>query len=336
MTAPLQIITTDITKTLGIQHPIVLAPMCGMATGELAGAVCRAGGLGLIGVGSEMLFGADWVKDQYAQAKRLGQGPNSGALGFGFITCFLSQSDPTFHASLLLHPDVIFLSYGDDVAPYIEMSHSAGAKVICQVHNVSQAVRAIDAGADIIAVQGCDAGGHGQQHLARSIATLVPEIADAVGHSVPLLVAGGIVDGRGLAAALVLGAGGVVLGSRFVVASESKAADAFKARIIAAQPNEDNTIVSSSFDVLSGVDWPKEYRQGRALADSQAITHYHRPVGSEQAEPTEQEKAWYRSSGYETRAVWVNNAVGLINDEMTAETIVLQIATQAKEFLDQF
>jgi nitronate monooxygenase len=214
------------------------------------------------------------------------------------------------------------------------MSHAAGAKVICQVHSVSQAQRAAEAGADIIAVQGCDAGGHGQQHLSASITTLVPQTRDIVNPDIPLLAAGGIVDGRGLAAALVLGAGGAVIGSRFAVAHESKASDAFKARIIETRTPDVGTVVSSSFDLLSDIDWPTEYRQGRALADSQAVTRFHRPIGAEQVHPSQQDKDWYKSSGYETRAVWVNNAAGLIDKEMTAEAITLDIATQARKLLD--
>ncbi|WP_421725989.1 nitronate monooxygenase [Bauldia sp.] len=329
-------ITTDVTEMLGLRQPIVLAPMCGMATGQMAGAVARAGGLGLIGVGSAMLFDAAWVREQFTQAKMHARSDAEGALGLGFITCFLTPSDPTFEASLALEPDVIFLAYGDDVAPYIEMSHAAGSKVICQVHNVSQAQSAATANADIIAVQGCDAGGHGQQHLSASITTLVPQVRDAIDPDIPLLAAGGIVDGRGLAAALVLGAGGAVIGSRFVVAEESKAADTFKARIIEAKTPDDGTVVSSSFDLLSGIDWPPEYRQGRALADSEAVTRFHRPIGAEQLHPSQQDKDWYKSSGYEARAVWVNNAVGLIDDEAPAEAITLEIATHARKLLDRF
>lgn len=329
-------IQTDVTEALGLRHPIVLAPMCGMATGDMAGAVARAGGLGLIGVGSEMLFDAEWVRRQFAEARSQSGEGDRAALGLGFITCFLSPSDPTLNAGLALEPDVIFLAYGDDVRPYIEMSQAAGAKVICQVHSVSQAERAAEAGADILAVQGCDAGGHGQQHLSASITTLVPQVRDAVAPDIPLLAAGGIVDGRGLAAALMLGAGGVVIGSRFVVARESRAADGFKARILEADTSDGGTVVSSSFDLLSGIDWPLDYRQGRALADSEAVARFHRPIGSEQVSPSQEDKAWYRSAGYETRAVWVNNAVALINEETSAEAITQDIAAEARALLDRF
>lgn len=329
-------ITTDATEMLGIEQPIVLAPMCGMATGELAGAVARAGGLGLIGVGANMLFEPAWVRDQFTTAKTHAQSDARGAIGFGFITCFLTPNDPTLEASLALEPDVIFLAYGDNVAPYVEMAHAAQAKVICQVHTVSQAVRATEAGADIITVQGCDAGGHGQQHLSTSITTLVPQVRDAISSHIPLLAAGGIVDGRGLAAALVLGAGGAVIGSRFVVADESKAPDGFKARIVETGSQDAGTIVSSSFDLLSGIDWPAEFRQGRALADSEAVKRFHRPIGAEQVNPSQREKDWYKSSGYQTRAVWVNNAVGLVETGASAEVITSEIVAHARKILDRF
>jgi nitronate monooxygenase len=153
------------------------------------------------------------------------------------------------------------LSFGD-AAPFLPAIKRAGALAICQVQSLAQARAVLRDGADIIVAQGTEAGGHGG---GRATLPLVPAVVDLVagsGRSVPVVAAGGISDGRGLAAALMLGADGVVMGTRFAVASESLAAPGAKARVVAASGDE--TLRTTVFDIARGYTWPPGYT-GRAV-----------------------------------------------------------------------
>src|SRR5205085_8712006 len=152
-------------------------------------------------------------------------------------------------------------SFGD-AAPFLPKIKNAGALAICQVQHLVQARTVLKEGADIIVTQGTEAGGHGG---GRSTLPLVPAVVDMVassGRDVPVVAAGGITDGRGLAAALMLGADGVLMGTRFYVASEALASSAAKARVVAA--SGDDTLRTTVFDIARGYDWPKHYT-GRAV-----------------------------------------------------------------------
>jgi len=326
-------ISTKFTQQLGINHPIVLAPMCGMSAGKLAGQVASAGGLGLIGVGAEMVYNADWVQEQNRIAQELMGANCAGGIGFGFIACAMKTDDASFSAALETSPRAIYLGFADTYDPWIDRAHDAGAHVICQVHTLRQAHLALEAGADTLALQGCDAGGHGQQHLATSIISLVPQARDLFGSDINLLAAGGIADGRGLAAALALGSDGVVMGSRFVTATESIADQPFKERIVETRFGDEGTIVSSSFDILGKFPWPEQFRQCRALSDSETVRRFHQPVGSPQHNATSDEKEWYARGDYGIRAVFTSAASGLINEIEDAKRIVEKTISEAQTMI---
>jgi nitronate monooxygenase len=163
--------------------------------------------------------------------------------------------------ALKYQPAAIMLSFGD-VAPFLPQIKRAGALAICQVQSLAQARAVLREGADIIVAQGTEAGGHGG---GRSTLPLVPAVVDLVagaGRSVPVVAAGGITDGRGLAAALMLGADGVLMGTRFSVASESLATPGAQARVVAASGDE--TLRTTVFDIARGYTWPQVYT-GRAV-----------------------------------------------------------------------
>jgi len=202
-------IRTRLTEALGITVPILSAPMGFVAGGKLAAAVTAAGGLGIIGGG----YGdADWLDREFAAA-------GNARVGCGFITWSLAKQ-PELLAHVLAHaPAVLMLSFGDPT-PFAPAIQTAGSRLICQVQTIAHARAALDCGADIIVAQGSEAGGHG---ATRATLTLVPEVADLLAHEAPatlLVAAGGIADGRGLAASLMLGADGVMLGSRLWASSE--------------------------------------------------------------------------------------------------------------------
>jgi len=237
-------LTTRFTETFGLAHPVALAPMAGAAGGALAGAVARAGGLGLLGGG----YGdADWIA---AEWDRAGGAP----IGIGFITWRLTAA--LLDAALARHPCAVMLSFGDP-APYAAAIHAAGVPLICQCQTLDHARAALDAGAHVIVAQGAEAGGHG---ATRGAMTLVPELADHLAAHAPdtlLLAAGGIADGRGLAAALVLGADGALIGTRLWAASEALVPPGFHAAAIAA--TGDATTRSSAPDAARLLDWPAPF-----------------------------------------------------------------------------
>ena len=211
---------TPFTRLLGLRHPVALAPMGGSAGGELAAAVSNAGGLGLLGAG-----GGDraWLDRELPLLAGRARGP----WGVGFQSWAVGR-DTVEHA-LQYQPAAVMLSFGDPrlLAPPVR---DAGALLIIQVTDLEEARLARDLGADVIVAQGTEAGGHGAR---RGWSTLpfVPVVAD-LAAPVPVLAAGGIADGRGVAAALSLGAAGAVVGTRFLATAESLTDPAAKKAVI--------------------------------------------------------------------------------------------------------
>lgn len=203
-------IPTRLTEALKIRYPIISAPMAFAGGGALAAAVSKAGGLGLIGGG----YGDDtWLEEQF----RIAGGEQ---VGVGFITWSLRKSPSLLTAVLKHRPKAVMLSFGDP-RPFVDEIRDAGAALICQCQNIDHVWDAIDVKADIIVAQGSEAGGHGSL---RGTISFVPETADLIkDQAAPslLVAAGGIADGRGLAAALMLGADGILLGTRFWASTEA-------------------------------------------------------------------------------------------------------------------
>lgn len=239
-------LTTRLTRRLGITHPVISAPMAFAAGGKLAAAVTAGGGLGLIGGG----YGdAAWLDEQWAAA-------GNTRVGCGFITWSLRRQ-PELLAGVLRHqPAAIFLSFGDP-RPFAAHVKSADTLLILQVQTLQDAATAIDVGADIVVAQGAEAGGHGEK---RGTLSFVAEVGDLIRRRAPdtlLCAAGGIADGRGLAAALMLGADGVLVGSRFWAAEEALVHPGMHAAALSA--SGDDTIRTSVTDIVRRLDWPARY-----------------------------------------------------------------------------
>lgn len=242
---------TALCTLFDIRHPVLLAPMGGVSGGALAGAVTRAGGLGLVGGG----YGdRAWLERELDAA-------GNERIGVGFITWSLDRAPVLLDLVLERAPAAIFLSFGD-ARPYVDRVKAAGAKLILQVQTLQQASAARHLGADLIVAQGTEAGGHGTSH--RALFPLVPAIVDAVAP-LPVAAAGGIADGRQLAAALALGAAGIVVGTRFFAAREALGHANAKARLVAA--GGDDTVRTEVFDIIREIDWPAPYT-GRAIANA--------------------------------------------------------------------
>lgn len=228
-------------------------------------------------------------------------------------------------------PFCVFLSFGDP-RPFAAEIREAGALLICQVQFLSQIDAALNAGADVIAVQGAEAGGHG---ATRSTLPFVPEAADYLKQRSPqtlLLAAGGIADGRGLAAALMLGADGVVVGTRLWASAEALTPKSHTDKAIGV--SGDGTIRTKTLDALRGVPWPKEYsfrflrnKLTDQWADREAEAF--RAFGTLSAQYSQA-----RAQGdLDTLAVVCGEAVGLLRDRPTTASIIGSMVSQAESLL---
>ncbi|MBF6329375.1 NAD(P)H-dependent flavin oxidoreductase [Nocardia transvalensis] len=313
---------TRLTTAFGLTSPVVLAPMDVVSGGHLAAAVTRAGGLGLIGGG----YGdRDWLIREFANA-------GNARVGCGFITWSLARRPHLLDIALDHNPPAIMLSFGDP-APFVDRIHAAGAQVICQIHSVDDARRALSAGADILVAQGGEAGGHGT--AARSTFTLVPEIADLVTDTAPetlVLAAGGIADGRSLAAALVLGADGALIGTRFWASAEALVPDTVQRHAIEA--TGDDTIRTSVYDLVRESPWPARYT-GRLLRNGFIDRWHGRESELLHALPDAQATYRHARTGHDldNLNIIVGEAIGRIHDVTPAADLLDAITSRARDLL---
>lgn len=312
------IIETALTRLLGIEHPILLAPMGSAAGGRLAAAVTNAGGLGMIGSG---YADADVIRRELSEA-------GNARVGVGFILWALERNPQALDVALDAGSAAVMLSFGNP-QPFARRVRGAGCKLVCQVQTLTQAKEAADAGADVIVAQGRDAGGH--SGTTGGTMGLVPAVADAVAP-IPVVAAGGIADGRGLAAALALGAAGVSMGTRFTASRESLWDQAMKSATLAA--GGDQTEQSRVFDVVRGAPWPAIY-PGRALRN-QFSARWNGREDALAADRPEQERAYLAAApdDFATRAVWAGEGVDLIDDIPTAAEIIQRVMAQAATALN--
>jgi len=304
-------ISTKLTKKLAIKHPVIQAPMAFAAGGKLAAAISNAGGLGLIGGG----YGdPDWIAEQFEAA---GNHP----VGCGLITWSLAQNPALLDTVLERAPRAVFLSFGDP-APFAQKIRDAGVPLICQVQTLRDAQHAIDAGADIIVAQGAEAGGHGEK---RATLTLVPEVADHIASSAPgvlLCAAGGIADGRGLAAALMLGADGAVIGSRFWASNEALVHPNMLQAALDATGDE--TIRSSVMDIARHLDWPERYT-ARVLKN-EFTDRWHDDTAGLIANADKEADLW--------RAAWAVGDIATANTFVGESTALINTIQPAGELLE--
>jgi enoyl-[acyl-carrier protein] reductase II len=217
---------TPVCDILGIEVPVMQAAIWPATSPELVAAVSEAGGLGSVG---SVFESAESVQRQIARVREMTQRP----FAVNHVVPLLDEE--AFEATLEARPAVISLALGDP-ADLVERAHAAGAAVIHQVHTVEQALRVAELGMDVIIAQGSEAGGQGMA-LGVGAMALVPQVADAV-DPIPVLAAGGVADGRGLAAALVLGAQGANVGTRFLASQEASADEGWKQSILDAQSED--------------------------------------------------------------------------------------------------
>ncbi|MEO0545784.1 MAG: nitronate monooxygenase [Pseudomonadota bacterium] len=321
-------ITTRLTERFGLEHPIISAPMAFAAGGRLASAVSRAGGLGLIG-------GAYGDPD-FLDAEFLAAG--NDPVGCGFITWNLTdaleRSPDVFDSVLARKPKAMLLSFGDP-APYTAALSDAGVPLICQVQSLRDARHAAASGAAVIVAQGAEAGGHGES---RGTLSLVPEVADMLAKDFPdtiLVAAGGIADGRGLAAALMLGAEGVMIGTRFWASEE---ANVHPAMIDAAiKATGDDTIRSSVMDIARHLKWPERYT-ARVLKNA-FTNRWHNDISGLLERADEQAALWkeaWTEGNTDIANTFAGEATGLIASVKPAQEILLSMVKDAEVQLQRF
>lgn len=313
-------LSTAFTKLFGVQHPIALAPMGGSAGGELAAAVSRGGGLGLLGGG----YGDD--RDWLARELPIVAG-GGRPWGVGFLSWAAGVS--AVEHALEYGPGAVMLSFGDP-SPFVERIRAAGAAVIVQVTDLEEAQRALDLGADVIVAQGSEGGGHGARR-GRATLPFVPVVVD-LAAPVPVLAAGGIADGRGVAAALALGAAGALIGTRFQATAEALVDPSIAEAIV--HGRGEDTERSGVLDIARGARWQTAKYTARSLghpyldrwrgreaelaADSQARHAYQVDVARGDVPPL---------------PVWAGEGVDLIDDLPPAADLVAALAAQADNAL---
>jgi nitronate monooxygenase len=317
-------LTTRLTSAFNLSVPILLAPMSTFADARLATAVTQAGGLGILGAGYD---DAHWLNAQF-------DATDGTRVGVGFIGWRLAEQPQLLDVALARNPAAVVCSFADPT-PFAPRIHDAHVPLLVQIGNLEEARRAIDLGAQAIIAQGGEAGGHGRGE--RSTFTLVPEVADLVGSRAPdtlVLAAGGVADGRGLAAALALGADGAMVGSRLWATKESPATPAARARAVAA--GSDDTVRSNVFDIVRGYPWPNGYT-GRALHNT-FVDRWH---GHEDALRDQLDEAGndYRTAlaaaDFDIADVHIGEDVGIIGDIPTTAEIMDRMMREATSILSR-
>jgi nitronate monooxygenase len=288
-----------------------------VADGRLAAAVSRAGGFGIIGGG----YGDEaWLTRELDAAE-------DTRIGVGFITWSLAKRPRLLDIALARRPIAIMLSFGE-VAPHVDAIKRAGALLICQVQTLEQARSALACGADVLVAQGAEAGGHG---VSRGTFPLVPAVAD-LAREIPVAAAGGVADGRGLAAALMLGAAGVLMGTRFYATREAAASMKAKDRIVNA--SGDQTVRSIIFDIARRNVWPAPYG-GRVLRNE--FSERWRGREAELLQHQDDEASRYAQAraaeDFDTAAVIAGEVVDLITDIPLAADVIHNVITQATQLL---
>lgn len=236
---------TKFTELLGLDHPVMSAPMSNHSGGRLAAAICQAGGLGTFG-GSNG-FRADWMREQIEHIRSVTDRP----FGVGFITHLLDGNSENFEVALAERPPVMIFSFADP-KPWLGRARDVGAITICQVQTISAAEWAVDAGADVLLAQGNEAGGHtGEMNLLPLLCDLVERFPDT-----PVLAAGGITSGRALATVIAAGAQGASLGTAMLATPEAvEVPTTFKEQIL--RSDGESTTYTRLYDLLGTEPWPE-------------------------------------------------------------------------------
>jgi NAD(P)H-dependent flavin oxidoreductase YrpB (nitropropane dioxygenase family) len=305
---------TPVCDLLRIEVPILQAGMAGCTTPELVAAVSNAGGLGII-AGRGLT--ADQLRNDIRRVRELTTRP----FGVNHIVCLLD--DAAFEVTLAQRVSVLSLAWGQS-SDLTYRAHESGLKVVHMVTSPEEAGQVASDGADVVIAQGNEGGGHVGQ---MSTLPLVPQVVDSVG-GVPVLAAGGIADGRGLAAVLMLGAQGALLGTRFLATHEARARGRSKDVILNALGSQ--TVTSKFYDDVLDIVWPGSVVRSirHPLLDEWAERPQEWGLAADQLRPALQ--AALASGDF----VLAGESSGLIHDIVPAGELVERIARQAEAVLE--
>jgi nitronate monooxygenase/enoyl-[acyl-carrier protein] reductase II len=313
---------TPLCDLLDIEYPIIQAGMGEFTSAELVAAVANAGGLGSLGCAYRTI---DDITNQLAATRELTSRP------FAVNHLLLTLDEEAFSLTLKFRPPVISLA-GGDPGEYVKRAHDAGILVVHQVHTVQQAVQAAEREVDVIIAQGSEAGGHGGTVSAM---ILIPQVVDAV-SPIPVVASGGIADGRGLAAALILGAAGVNIGTRFLASVEAPVSQDWKQMILEAASEE-----AVKFEAWHDIMPPLRsggYETSLRAIRTPFIDHWqqHRNEARQEAERLRGEvlEAMQLGKLYEL-VPGAGQSAGLVSDILPAGEIVRQIVADAELALGQ-
>jgi NAD(P)H-dependent flavin oxidoreductase YrpB (nitropropane dioxygenase family) len=324
------VLTTALCRRLGIEVPVVQAPIGSAASPRLAAAVADAGGLGMLAV---TWLGADAVGEQVRRTRRLTDRPFGANVVLDFpvtdqLAACLDEGVP------------VISTFWGDPGPVHHRVHAGGAVHVHTVGSVDEARRAVDAGVDVIVAQGWEAGGHVRGQV--STMALIPAVVDAVAP-VPVIAAGGIGDGRGLAAALVLGAQAAWMGTRFLTATEAATHETYRRHVVGA--TSDDAVYTRCFDG-GWPDAPHRALRNATLAGWEAAGSPSGPNRPGEGDVVAVDAAGRRHRRYEDlmplpgmegalaeMAMYAGQSVALVDDIRPAADIVAGTAAQAAAIL---
>ncbi len=313
---------TPVCEVLGIEVPVMQAAIWPATAPELVAAVSEAGGLGSIG---SVFESAEGVERQIVRVRQLTSRP------FAVNHVVPLLDDEAFEATLEAKPAVVSLALGDPT-DLIEPIHAAGAKVIHQVHTVEQARRVAELGVDVIIAQGSEAGGQGMAIGVGAMA-LIPQVVDAV-DPIPVLAAGGVADGRGIAATLVLGAQGANVGTRFLASEEASAADTWKRAIL--QVESEDVVRFEVFKEILPSSSDRAYDTVPRVMRTLFVEEWQRRPEEARRE-AERLRAEVMSAVQQRRpdelVPFTGQTAGLIRDILPAAEIVRTMITEAEQAL---
>ena len=320
---------TNVTELLGIEHPVIQAPIGVLSIPALASAVSNAGGLGMMAI---TWLEPDEIREAVATLRAATDRP------FG-VNVVIDPQDPPQHerVAAALEAGAPFVSFfWGDPAPYLDAVHAAGARAALTVGSAEEARRAVGAGVDVVVAQGWEAGGHVWGEV--STLVLVPAVVDAVPDT-PVIAAGGIADGRGLAAVLALGAGAAWMGTRFVASQEAPAHEVWQALLL--QARETDTFHSKVFDV----GWPNAAHRtlrnptieawlaagspppGARPGEGEVLAT--RPDGSEVVRYSSESARSTLTGRIDELSLWAGQSAGLVHEVLPAAEIVRRTVAEA-------
>jgi nitronate monooxygenase len=310
---------TTLTDDWHLRYPIIGAPMAGVSGGRLAHAVSQAGGLGMLGVGSQTPV--EFLTREAAVAG----GEQQERFGIGLMAWAVERRPELLDAAIDAHPFLVSISFGSP-APYVTQLHQHGILVATQVHSRVDALEAAEAGVDLVVAQGTEAGGHTGQVSTLPLLQLVLEAVE-----IPVVAAGGIASSRGISAALAAGAQGVWIGTALLAALESETSEKARERILQAEETE--TTLTRVFDLAQGLAWPEQF-PGRALRNRYSEEWDSHPEALSADTQARQHLAEaIKARDYEVAFIYAGQAVGLVTQQQPAGDIIRRLGDGAEDVL---